>query len=424
VVEMKSKRKAAMALALCILFLCTMLFILTTTPPITSPLASGQKTDYSLLKDAVNDPTVQINGRYYNITWFQIQNETVNVTIEGNLTGPPESNLTISWNTWNSSVAMPFNTSSVTTYFNGVQLWISYSGGSPVLRVELRNGTQVNSTWVPSNESEDILTSQTYPNSYFDTGGGWVTLLNETTIKLNPSRTYFILLRLNETTSENYSWGCTPASGGAALQLNFTDIEDINDTSLWAQGKVPYNCWMIMNFTKPQYTLQLQLPANWTLNQLAVDIFNSSTESIEYYVSGSLEGNITGGSGTFIISNIPDGDRMYLAVITFTNIKAIPWSHTIEDEYNSDGFARTVGNMSEAQRFTLPDDVENLSIRILIRNTGLTENLTAEIWNATLDTNIGAYYPSTNISDVALEISYENVTADYSWITLNFTVNF
>jgi len=413
-----------MALVLCILFLCTMLFILTTTTPITSPLATGQKTDYPQLKDAITDPTIQINGRYYNITLVQIQNETVNVTIEGNLTGPPESNLSISWNTWNSSVAMPFTTSNVTTYFNGVQLWIAYSGGSPVLRVELRNGTQVNSTWVPSNASGAIRTNQTYPSSYFNPSGGWVTLLNETTIKLNPSQTYFILLRLNETTSDNYSWGCTPASGGAALQLNFTDIENINDTSLWAQSKVPYNCWMIMNFTKPQYTLQLQLPANWTLNQLAVDIFNSSTEPIEYYVSDSLEGNITGGSGTFIISNITDGDRMYLAVITFTNIKAIPWSHTIEDEYNSEGFARTVGNMSEAQRFILPNDVENLSIRILIRNTGLTENLIAEIWNATLDTDIGAYYPSDNITDVTLEVLYENVTTVYSWLTLNFTGNF
>lgn len=422
---MKSRKKAAMALVLCILFLCAMLFILTTNMPITSSMTTGQKIDYSQLKDGVTDPIFQINGRYYQITWFQIQNETVNVTIEGNLTGPPESNLTISWNTMNSSVAMPFTTSNVTTYFNGVQLWISYSGGSPVLRVELRNGTQVNSAWVPSNASDAILTNQTYTNSYFNPDGGWVTLLNETTIKLDPSRTYFILLRLNEATSDNYSWGCTPASGGAALQLNFTDIENLNDTSLWAQSKVPYNCWMIMNFTKPQYTLQLQLPANWTLNQLIVDVFNSSTEpNIGYYVSGNLEGNVTGGLGTFTISNITDGDRMYLAVITFTNIQAVPWSHIIEDQCNSEGFARTVGNISEAQRFTLPNNVENLSIQIFIRNTGLTENLIAEIWNATLDTGIGAYYPSTNISEVALEIPYGNVTTDYSWLTLNFTGNF
>ncbi|MEM3586209.1 MAG: hypothetical protein QXO71_02710, partial [Candidatus Jordarchaeaceae archaeon] len=275
---MNSRKKAAMALVLCTLFLCTVLFMTNNNIPAVSPLPTGQKTEYSQLKNALSDPTFQINARYYNITWFQIQNETVNVTVEGNLTGPPESNLTISWNNLNSSVAMPFTTSNVTTYFNGVQLWISYNGTPPELRVELRKGISINSTWVPSNASDAILASQTYQYTKFSPDGGWITLLNETTIKLNATQTYFILLRLNETTTNNdyYFWGCTPVSSGDALQLNFTTIENINDTSLWAQSGVPYNCWMVMNFTIPQYTLQVQLPINWSLNQLSVDIFNSS----------------------------------------------------------------------------------------------------------------------------------------------------
>ncbi|MEM2145985.1 MAG: hypothetical protein QW279_11535, partial [Candidatus Jordarchaeaceae archaeon] len=144
---MNRKKKAAMALIICTLFLFTVLFMTNTTIPVTSQLSTGQKTDYLQMKNALNDPIFQINGRYYNITWFQIQNETVNVTIEGNLTGPPETNLTISWNSLNSSVAMPFTTSNVTTYFNGIQLWISYisEDSLPALRVELRNGTIVNS---------------------------------------------------------------------------------------------------------------------------------------------------------------------------------------------------------------------------------------------------------------------------------------
>lgn len=423
---MNGKKKAAIAFIICTLFLCTVLFMTNTAIPMTVSLPTSQKMDYPQLKGALTDPTFQINGRYYNVTWFQIKNETVNVTIEGNATGPPESNLTISWNGSNSSVAMPFTTSNVTTYFNGVQIWINYTGSPPELRAELRKGVRVGSIWVPSNESDAILTSQAYSSGNFTQSGGWATLLNETTIKLNASQTYFILLRLNETTTSGnyYSWGCKPASNGVALQLYFDDIEDINDTNLWIESIVPYNCWMIMNFTKPQYTLELQLPINWTLNQLVVDIFNSSTDSIEYSVSGSLEGNVTGGLGSFTISNITYGDRVYLAVITFRDIRGILWTHTIEAEYNSDGFARTVGNMSEAQRFTLPYNVENLSIQTLIRNTGLTENLIAEIWNASLDPSIGAYYPSGNVSGVALEIPYGNVTSNYEWLKLNFTGNF
>lgn len=382
------------------------------------------------LKGTTNDPTIQINGAYYNVTWFQITNKTASDTIEGNLTGPPENNLNISWNdNLNSSVAMPFSTSNVTTYFNGVQLWIGYNNTSPPdFRVELRNGTLIGSMWVPSNASDAILLSQTYSNSSFNASGNWVTLLNETTIKLNPSQTYFILVRLNTSTSSDnttyYTWGCTPNSGGLALNLkNFTDIEQINDTNLWSQSSVAFNCWMIMNLTKLQYTLTLQLPANWTLNQLSVDVFNN-TGNINYNIAGSTTGNITGGTGSFNVI-IPNGDRMYLAVINFTSITPVSQLHVIENVTNSDGFAHTVGNVSQAQRFTLPDDSNNLTIQILIlRTTGLTQNLTAEIWNATFDSSIGAYNLSSNVTGVALEVPYQNVNSTYNLLTLNFTGHF
>ncbi len=429
---MTSKKKAAVALLFCTLFICTMFLILTTTPPMTTMYNTGQEDNLFQSKNGSIDPMIQINGMYYNLTWFEINNETVNETIEGNLTGPPENYLNISWNlSVNSSVAMSFNTTNVTTYFNGVQLWISYNNAPPDLRVELRNGTQISSQWVPNNESEAILLSQTYAYSKFNGSGDWVTLLNETVKELDPNQTYFILLRLNEnTTSDNtkyYSWGCTPDNGtgsdledeGIAYVLNFTDIEDINDTNSWLDKEVDFDCWMIMNFTKLQHTLALQFPINWTLGGLLVDVFNS-TGVIKYSVTGSFEGNITGGTGNFTV-NIPDGDLMYLAVINFTDIAPVSWLNIIEDSYNSDGYAHTVGNMSEAQRFTLPHDSENLTIQIYIHNTGLTENLVAEIWNATFVESIGAYNLTNNISSVAKSVPYLNVTSDYEWLALNFT---
>ncbi|MGQ9719740.1 MAG: hypothetical protein ACUVXA_00255 [Candidatus Jordarchaeum sp.] len=427
---MRHKKKAAVALTFCILFICT-IFLISTTLPIISTFPKSPEALSFQSKDTSIDPTIQINGIYYNLTWFQIT-ETVIDIIEGNLTGPPGQYLKISWNdNSNRSVAMSFNTT-VTTYFNGIQLWIGYNNTPPDLRVELRNGTKIGTQWVPNNETGSILLSQNYTYGNFTSGGGWATLLNDTIIELNSNWTYFILLMLNETTSGDatkyYSWGCTsdPVNGdngdngdnGIALLLEFSDVEEINDTSYWLNKKVDFDCWMMLNFTKLQHTLTLQLPANWTLNRLWVDVFNS-TGNIGYSTSGSAEGNITAGIGSFTV-NVSNGDRMYLAVITFTDIKPVSWLNIIEDTRNSDGYARTVGNMSEAQRFILPHDSENLTIQILIRNTGLTENLTAEIRNATYNSLIGAYKPSDE-PVVSLEIPYQDITSNYEWLTLNFT---
>ncbi len=428
---MKSKKKATVALLICTLFICTMFLIFTTTIPITSTSTIGQEAYSFQSKDTSIDPTILINGMYYNITWFEVNNETVTEIIENSSFGTPLY-LNISWNNYaNRSVVMSFSTTNVTTYFNGVQLFIGYNGTPPDLRVELRNGTLVGTDWVPNNETDSILLYQNYTLTNFTEGGGWVTLLNETTKKLPPNYNYFILLRLNQTTnadnSSYYKWRYTPDSGtgsdldneGITRILTFSDINDINDTSLWAENPDENDCWMIMNFTKLQHTLELQLPINWTLDWLLLDVFNS-TGVIEYSVSDSVEGNVTGGTGTLTV-NIPNGDRMYLAVITFTDIQPVAWLNIIEDESNSDGYAHTVGNMSEAQRFTITHYSENLSIQILIRNSGLTENLVAEIWNATFVPSIGAYNITSNISGVAIPVPYQNVTSEYEWLTLNFT---
>ncbi|MFB0560391.1 MAG: hypothetical protein ACETWM_03990 [Candidatus Lokiarchaeia archaeon] len=428
---MKSRKKATVALLFCTLFICTIFLIFTTTVPITSTSTTGQEAYSFQSKDTSMDPTILINGMYYNITWFEINNETVTEIIENSSIGSPLY-LNISWNNdLNRSVAMSFNTTDDIIYFNGVQLYIGYNSTPPDLRVELRNGTEVDSKWVPSNETNSILLYQEYNIGNFTQTGDWVTLLNETPIKLAPKHTYFILLRLNQTTSDDssryYSWRCTPDSGtgsdleneGFARVLEFSDIDDINDTSSWATSADDNDCWMIMNFTKLQHTLKLQLPINWTLDWLLVDVFNS-TGGIQYNVSDSVEGNVTGGTDTLTV-NIPNGDRMYLAVVTFTDIEPVSWLNIIEDKYNSDGYAHTAGNMSEAQRFTLPHDSENLTIQILIRNTGLTENLVAEIWNATFVPAIGAYNITSNVTGVAMQVPYQNVTSEYEWLTLNFT---
>ncbi|MBS7280223.1 MAG: hypothetical protein KIH09_10370 [Candidatus Freyarchaeota archaeon] len=420
---MKNRKKATAALILCTLLFFTTAVILTNMIPLALPHSQNNSPQ---LKENGANATVQINGIYYNVTWFEISNETINQTIEDSIVGTNIYGLNVSWNNYvNRSVAMSFNTTNDTVYFNGVQLYIGYNNSPPALRVELRNGTLESSKWVPS--SETILFGE-YGIGNFTQGGSWTTLLNETSTRLVPSHTYFILLRLNDTTggdnSSYYYWRCTPDSGdgsdgideGNALDLGFDDISDLDNSTLWAGCTDDYDCWMIMNFTKLQYTLSLQFPVNWTLSYIMVDVFNS-TGSFFYSISNSVSGNITGGMGSFNVT-LPDGDRLYLAVIKFTDIRPISWLTVIEGMRNSDGYARTVGNMSEAQRFRLLHDSNNLLIQILIRNTGLTENLTAEIWNATFVESVGSYNLTGRV--VELEVPYWNITSDYNWLTLNF----
>jgi biopolymer transport protein ExbD len=419
---MENRKKASAILIICIILFLTTALIVTNTIPLTPPPNQNNSLQ---LKENGTYATIQINGTYYNVTWFEISNETMNQTIEDSVVGTNPHYLNITWNNYvNRSVVMSFNTTNDTIYFNGVQLYIGYNNSPPALRVELRNGTQQNSKWVPSNE---IILYEEYSIDNFTQEANWTTLLNETSIPLVPSHTYFILLRLNETTDEGnyYYWRCTPDTGddsdgvdeGIALALEFEDVSDLNNSAFWANCIDNCDCWMIMNFTKLQYTLSLQLPVDWTLSYLMVDVFNS-TGSFFYHISNSISGNITGGTGSFNVT-LPDGDRIYLAVIKFTDIRPFSWLTVIEGTRNSDGYARTVGNMSEAQRFRLPHDSNNLSIQILIRNTGLTENLTAEIWNATFVESVGSYNLTEKVVD--LEVPYWNVTSEYNWLTLNFT---
>ncbi len=420
---MKNRKKATVALILCAILFFTTAVTLTNMIPLALPTSQNNPPPP---KENGAYAIIQINGIYYNVTWFEINNETMNQTIEDSIVGTNNYSLNVSWNNnVNCSVAMSFNTTNDTIYFNGVQLYIGYNNSPPALRVELRNGTQENSKWVPSNET---ITHKEYSSSNFTQEGSWNTLLNETSIRLVPLHTYFILLRLDDTTGEDnssyYYWRCTPDSGsdsdgvdeGNALALGFKDISDLNNSALWAGCSDDYDCWMIVNFTKLQYTLSLQLPVNWTLSYLMVDVFNS-TGSFFYHISDSVSGNITGGTGSFNVT-LPDGDRLYLAVIKFTDIRPISWLTVIEDTRNSDGYAHTVGNMSEAQRFRLPHDSNNLSVQILIRNTGLTENLIAEIWNATFVESVGSYNLTGKV--VELDVPYWNVNSDYNWYTLNF----
>ncbi len=420
---MENRKKASAILIICVILFLTTALIVTNTIPLTLPPSQNNSLQ---LKENGTYATIQINGIYYNVTWFEISNEIINQTIENSVVGTNTYYLNITWNNYvNRSVVMSFNTTNDTIYFNGVQLYIGYNNSPPALRVELRNGTQQNSKWVPSNET---ILYEEYSIDNFTQEANWATLLNETSILLVPSHTYFLLLRLNETTGDDnssyYYWRCTPDTGddsdgvdeGIALALEFEDVSDLNNSAFWADCADDYDCWMIMNFTKLQYTLSLQLPVNWTLSYLMVDVFNS-TGSFFYHISNSISGNITGGTGSFNVT-LPDGDRMCLAVIKFTEIRPVSWLTVIEGTRNSDGYARTVGNMSEAQRFRLPHDSNNLSIQILIRNTGLKENLTAEIWNATFVESVGSYNLTGKVVD--LEVPYWNVTSDYNWLTLNF----
>ncbi|MEM2984399.1 MAG: hypothetical protein QXL24_04210, partial [Candidatus Jordarchaeaceae archaeon] len=81
---MEKRKKATAALILCTLLFFTTAIILTNMIPLALPPSQNNSPQP---KENGAYATVQINGVYYNVTWFEISNETINQTIEDSIVG-------------------------------------------------------------------------------------------------------------------------------------------------------------------------------------------------------------------------------------------------------------------------------------------------------------------------------------------------
>ena len=430
-VPMKTRKKTITAV-FCVL-LIFLAFVTLTTPQLPLIAQNTQKSYAGQTVKNTYDPTIILNGFNYTYTSFKT-NETAWVVIEDNDNGT-EAYYNVTWTSGglNRSIAMSFNTSNVETFFNGVELYIKRAASTPIpdLTVELWEGVQNGTNWVPG--SKVITRNYTYGN--FTPTGSWVRLLNETSQKLNESQVYFIVLHLsNYTNSGNhyYSWRCTNDTGGNTDNTDegfagfclFSTIDDLNDTSKWSAE--PYDFWMNVSLTTYKKTKVLRFPAGWDLNNLKLAV--SAGIDSDTSVSGSVTGQIASPSGVLYvnISNLTGesdpGDLIYMFLINFTAWEPVSYWYVVEDSWNTAGWAHTAGQMMEAQRFTLTDTSENLTIGIVIRNNGMNVDLVAEIRNATQDAQ-GRHYPRSTIAS-SITIPSSSVSSSFSELLLNFTGTF
>jgi len=417
-------RKKTITVVFCVL-LIFLAFVTLTTPQLPLVVQNTQKSYAGQTVKNTYDPTIILNGFNYTCTNFSTS-ETAWVVIEDNGT---EAYYNVTWvNTsggLNRSIAMSFNTSAnVKTRFNGVELFLRYVNNTPNipdLMVELREGVQNDSNWVPGS---NVIVSKNYPYSRFSDTGSWVRVLNESSHELNENQVYFIVLYLNSSTTNGiyYDWRYTNDSGGntdnedegVASFCLFNTTDDLNNNSRWSLE--PYDFWMNVSLTTYRNE-ELQFPARWDLNNLKLAV----AADIDFgSVDRSVRGRIANSSSVLPL-NIP-GDLIYMFLINFTGWEPVSYWYVVEDSWNTAGWAHTAGKMMEAQRFTLTNTSENLTIGIVIRNNGMSDNLVAEIRNATLDDQ-GRYYPNeTVVSNVT--VPYSSVSSSFSELLLNFTGTF
>ncbi|MHA1645113.1 MAG: hypothetical protein ACTSV0_08785, partial [Candidatus Freyarchaeota archaeon] len=408
-------------------------FVTLTTP---QPPLIAQNTQKSYAGQTVKntyDPTIILNGFNYTCTNFSTS-ETAWRVIEDNDNGVPAyCNVTWTPSDSNRSIAMSFNTSNVETFFNGVELYIKRVDGTsiPDLTVELWEGVKYGTNWVPGSMS----ITHSYSCGSFSTSGGWVRLLNENPHQeLKESHVYFIVLRLSNPTDGGnyYNWRYTNDTGGNTDGVDegfasfclFNTPDDLDDESKWSLE--PYDFWMKVNLTTYKKTEELQFPAGWDLNNLKLAV--SAGIDLDDSVNGSVTGQIANSSSALYL-NMSDltgesdpGDLIYMFLINFTGWKPVSYWYVVESSWNTAGWAHTAGHMMEAQRFTLTNTSENLTIGIVIRNNGMNVDLVAEIRNAIQDDQ-ERYYPSSTIAS-SITIPHSSVSSSFSELLLNFTGTF